>query len=349
MVVGFKNSSNAAWPLAQRIFSSSGPWFRIVGHEVCLSCFNWESMCLYLIRTCLACASILTVCILCFCLLKPSSKSKAGNPKFSSWQHVSDRRSLRRPLVLVSLRNTRTVRPIRIERLEGIICSDASLPIASVSGLIYSDPNHELKRAGQKQMICQHVRINDGMRSQTHPADRPDLKPTIAYSFPFPHSRGRPVEDSSPSKPNSEAALLVSPPQKSTLHRIFGRNKSFRRETNPSLEWGEKLRYAFEVDDTGLGIPPEKRELVFENFVQADSSTTRLHGGTGLGLGIVRSLGKALIHVFRYTIVALPIRTRPLRTLVLFARPFLHFARAFQEHPLVLHFCTKPCIYLVSR
>ncbi|XP_019177444.1 PREDICTED: histidine kinase 1-like isoform X2 [Ipomoea nil] len=46
----------------------------------------------------------------------------------------------------------------------------------------------------------------------------------------------------------------------------------------------------FEVDDTGCGIDPNKWESVFENFEQADPSTTRLHGGTGLGLCIVRSL-----------------------------------------------------------
>ncbi|CAI5480090.1 unnamed protein product [Closterium sp. Yama58-4] len=50
------------------------------------------------------------------------------------------------------------------------------------------------------------------------------------------------------------------------------------------------VTFMFEVDDTGPGIPAHKRQLVFENFQQADASTNRTHGGTGLGLGIVKSL-----------------------------------------------------------
>ncbi|XP_061367732.1 histidine kinase 1 isoform X2 [Gastrolobium bilobum] len=51
-----------------------------------------------------------------------------------------------------------------------------------------------------------------------------------------------------------------------------------------------KLILWFEVDDTGCGIDPSKWDSVFESFEQADPSTTRLHGGTGLGLCIVRNL-----------------------------------------------------------
>jgi PAS domain S-box-containing protein len=48
------------------------------------------------------------------------------------------------------------------------------------------------------------------------------------------------------------------------------------------------------VSDSGLGIAPEAQALVFERFVQGDSSTTRRKAGAGLGLSIVRSLVEAL-------------------------------------------------------
>jgi signal transduction histidine kinase len=50
----------------------------------------------------------------------------------------------------------------------------------------------------------------------------------------------------------------------------------------------------FDVEDTGIGMTPEEQGRVFREFVQADSSTTRKYGGTGLGLTLVQRLTKLL-------------------------------------------------------
>lgn len=57
---------------------------------------------------------------------------------------------------------------------------------------------------------------------------------------------------------------------------------------------GENVKINFQIIDTGIGIPKEKLELVFENFTQGSVEINRKYGGTGLGLTIVKKLVKVL-------------------------------------------------------
>ena len=57
---------------------------------------------------------------------------------------------------------------------------------------------------------------------------------------------------------------------------------------------GDQYTLKFQVEDSGIGIPEEKLEGLFESFTQAEQNTTRRFGGTGLGLAISKRLVELL-------------------------------------------------------
>jgi CheY-like chemotaxis protein len=84
------------------------------------------------------------------------------------------------------------------------------------------------------------------------------------------------------------------------LSNLVGNAIKFTRQGQVRIEGTELERdpetalLEFSVSDSGMGIPPDKIELLFKPFSQTDSSTTREFGGSGLGLSIVRNLALAM-------------------------------------------------------
>ncbi|MBS4040500.1 MAG: response regulator [Flavobacteriales bacterium] len=74
----------------------------------------------------------------------------------------------------------------------------------------------------------------------------------------------------------------------------FTKNGSVEIQVHYIHDEAEKMHLEFRIIDTGIGIPDEKQEEIFERFSQASTSINRKYGGTGLGLAIVKKLTELL-------------------------------------------------------
>ena len=98
-------------------------------------------------------------------------------------------------------------------------------------------------------------------------------------------------------KPDVPTALMGDPARlRQVIVNLAGNSIKFTEkgevviQVEMEKETDASAKLHFMISDTGIGIPPDKIESIFNSFEQADGSTTRRYGGTGLGLSISRQL-----------------------------------------------------------
>src|SRR5260221_607709 len=96
---------------------------------------------------------------------------------------------------------------------------------------------------------------------------------------------------------NLNNKLLGDPTRTTQVINNLAHNAiKFTREGSVSLSlvvdsvWPDAMTITVKIEDTGIGIAPEKQQMIFDRFTQADSSTSRSYGGTGLGLAITKKI-----------------------------------------------------------
>jgi hypothetical protein len=96
--------------------------------------------------------------------------------------------------------------------------------------------------------------------------------------------------------PWDDRYLVIADPHR--LHQVFANLISnalkFTLQGGVTVSFRITDRLEVVIKDTGVGIQPERREVIFESFIQEDGSTSRTFGGTGLGLAIVKRLVEAM-------------------------------------------------------
>jgi len=97
--------------------------------------------------------------------------------------------------------------------------------------------------------------------------------------------------------PGLDRRLIGDPTRTSqVINNLVHNAIKFTREGSVTLSfvverrWPDSMSVTVKVTDTGIGIAPEKQQMIFDRFTQADSSTSRSYGGTGLGLAITKKI-----------------------------------------------------------
>ncbi len=128
------------------------------------------------------------------------------------------------------------------------------------------------------------------------PFDLRVLIEDLAHSFAM-RSEKKGLEFISFLSPDVPARLMGDPGRlRQVIANLAGNSLKFTDKgeifikVEKQREYKHKVALKFSVRDTGIGIPREKQQRIFESFTQADGSTTRKYGGTGLGLAISKKI-----------------------------------------------------------
>ncbi|MGQ1908365.1 response regulator [Marinifilum sp. RC60d5] len=147
------------------------------------------------------------------------------------------------------------------------------------------------KMTVELQQIHQDSIKNEILMNFKHQAEKKKLKFSVNISSNFPQN----IETDS-LRLNQIIKNLLSNALKFTSNGEI--SVSMEKVNNQAKFWRKDLTKtnacAIKVSDTGVGIPEEKKEAIFEAFQQADGSTSRKYGGTGLGLSISKELARIL-------------------------------------------------------
>lgn len=137
--------------------------------------------------------------------------------------------------------------------------------------------------AGKLEVIPEKVFVNDLVRALENQFGPLAKKKGLSFTTEI--------------SPDSPTQLFSDPVRiQQILKNLLSNAIKFteKGEVKLKVTKASKNRVAFTVSDTGIGIPKEKQESIFETFKQVDSTISRNYGGTGLGLSICRELSRLL-------------------------------------------------------
>lgn len=122
-----------------------------------------------------------------------------------------------------------------------------------------------------------------------------DLFEKVIKSYEIPPKQKIQILQNIPEENKKEIFWGDEPKIFQILSNLFTNAIKFTNEGEVTLSFSSTPKeIIFQIDDTGTGIPEEFQETIFDPFIQVNSSTTRSHGGTGIGLAVCKKLAQRL-------------------------------------------------------